>query len=590
MFSQGILLLYGLWGKAVRNDAEPAPSFAADCRGSLRGIQLRRTCGPGGGRSLEPAVPAPKQRAPGPHSPADRLDSWKDVATYLKRDVRTVQRWEQTRWLPVYRAPGGTRNAIFALKSELDRWWHASKADLENQQEPELVEHGDSPSIAVLPFANLSADKENEYFSDGLAEDILNLLAKIPGLKVIARTSAFAFRGKEQDIRGIAEMLGVNNVLEGSVRRAGNRLRVTAQLINAADGTHRWSERYDRELTDVFAIQDEIGEAISEALKVRLAPRARTADIEAYQNYLRGQYYRVRYTPESLAKAKECFEQALAIDRNYAPAYSGLAEYYYLLAAHGIKPTGDTAPLAKPSAEKALAIDPANSEAHSVLASLAAFCDYDWKAAEQYFHKAMAVEPVPPTVRFRYALLYLLPLGRVAEAMEQNRLALEIDPVSMPLHYGMAWSMYAAKQHQETIEYVRRALEIDANYYLIWFVMGRAQLHAGFAQEAITSLRRAVDLAPWYRGAWSLAAAYYQAGDYELGKEWARKLADPHGHTLGAADYYAATGDVDAMFEALDGAHRQRDVRLLLIQYFPFFDPYRTDPRYHALLQRMNLA
>jgi TolB-like protein len=164
------------------------------------------------------------------------------------------------------------------------------------------------PSIAVLPFANMSADKENEYFSDGLAEEILNLLAKIPGLKVIARTSAFAFRGKEQDVRKIAETLGVSNVLEGSVRRAGNRVRVTAQLINAADGSHLWSERYDRDMTDIFAIQDEIGQAISEALQVRLAPRAQAVNIEAYQNYLKGQYYFQRFTPESLAKAKEHFE------------------------------------------------------------------------------------------------------------------------------------------------------------------------------------------------------------------------------------------------------------------------------------------
>src|SRR5271170_7188655 len=163
------------------------------------------------------------------------------------------------------------------------------------------------PSIAVLPFANMSADKENEYFSDGLAEEILNLLAKIPGLKVMARTSSFAFRGQEQDIRKIAERLNVRTVLEGSVRRAGNRIRVTAQLINAADESHLWSERYDRDLTDIFAIQDEIGQAISEALKVRLAPRVEKVNIEAYQLYLKGQYHCVRYTPESVTKAKECF-------------------------------------------------------------------------------------------------------------------------------------------------------------------------------------------------------------------------------------------------------------------------------------------
>jgi TolB-like protein/predicted Ser/Thr protein kinase len=224
------------------------------------------------------------------------------------------------------------------------------------------------PSIAVLPFANMSADKENEYFSDGLAEEILNLLAKIPGLKVIARTSSFAFRGKEQDITKIAEALRVQNILEGSVRKAGNRIRVNAQLIHAADGTHLWSERYDREMTDIFAIQDEIGQAISEALQVRLAPRAQVVNIEAWQLCLKGEYHRLRFTPESLARAKEYFEQALAIDPNYAHAQNGLAMYYYMLGFLGIKPIAEMAPLVKAAASKALVLDPANSESHGALA------------------------------------------------------------------------------------------------------------------------------------------------------------------------------------------------------------------------------
>ena len=437
------------------------------------------------------------------------------------------------------------------------------------------------PSIAVLPFANMSADKENEYFSDGLAEEILNLLAKIPGLKVIARTSAFAFRGKEQDIRKIAETLGVSNVLEGSVRRAGNRVRVTAQLINAADGSHLWSERYDRDMTDIFAIQDEISQAISEALKVRLAPRAQVVNIEAYQNYLKGQYYLQRFTPESLAKAKECFELALAIDPNYAPAYSGLAEYYYALAALSIKPMLDMAPLARSAAEKALAIDPANREAHGILAVLAAMVDYDWKAAETHLRKAMAGEPIPPVVRARYAVWYLLPLGRIAEAMEQSRLALETDPLSMVLHFGMSMCLFGAKQYRETIEYVRKALEIDANYWPIWVVIGWAQLHAGFAQAAITSFQRSVELAPWYSELeWWLAVAYHRAGDRERSQEWARKLSDAHGQSLSASAYYAAVGDLDAMFGALDGAYEQREVVLLHLPNRPALRPL---PRRSAL-------
>jgi len=447
------------------------------------------------------------------------------------------------------------------------------------------------PSIAVLPFANMSADKENEYFSDGLAEEILNLLAKIPGLKVIARTSAFAFKGKNEDIRKIAETLGVSNVLEGSVRRAGNRLRITTQLINAVDGSHLWSERYDRDLTDIFAIQDEIGQEISEALKVRLAPRAMKVNIEAYQHYLKGQYYRARSTPESLAKAKECFEQALAIDRNYAPAYSGLAAYYSALAVYYIKPIDDVAPLVKSTAERALAIDPANTEAHSLLAVMAAIFDYDWKAAEHHHRKAMAAEPLPAMVRTRYARYYLLPLGRVAEAMDQGRLTLETDPVSMQSHLLMVLGMYWSKQYRETIEYARRALEIDANYFTIWYIMGFAQLRAGLAQEGITSLKRVVELAPWWHtGGWGLAAAYHQISDREHSQQLVRNLAASYGHTYGAALYYAAAGEGDAMFEALDGARRLRDSNLLTIRSSPIFDPYRADPRFQALLQRMNLA
>jgi TolB-like protein/Tfp pilus assembly protein PilF len=444
-------------------------------------------------------------------------------------------------------------------------------------------------SIAVLPFANMSADKENEYFSDGLAEEILNLLAKIPSLKVTARTSAFAFKGKSEDIRKISETLGVRNVLQGSVRRSGHRVRVTAQLINTDDASQLWSERYDRELNDIFAIQDEISQAISEALQVRLAPRAQTVNIEAYQNYLKGQYYRVRLTPESLTKAKEFFEKALAVDPNYAPAHSGLALYYYTLALLCIKPSIDVALLAKSAAEKALAIDPANSDAHSVLATMAAIVDYDWRSAEKHHRAAMVTEPVPPLVRFRYAVYYLLPLRRVHEAIEQSRLALYTDPLSMLLHFGMAWSMCKTKQYRETIEYVHRATELDMDFFLIWFPMGLAQLDAGFLSEAIATFRRLVDLAPWWQiGVGALAAALRQSGDHAGSQEWSRKLGESD--AAGAAFYYAAAGDADAMFEALDLAHRQRDRVLVDIQSLPFFDPYLADPRFQTMLQRMHLS
>lgn len=448
------------------------------------------------------------------------------------------------------------------------------------------------PSIAVLPFANMSRDSDDEYFSDGLAEEIINALAQVPGFKVIARTSAFVFRGKEQDIRTIAKKLGVSNVLEGSVRRAGNRLRITAQLIQAADGTHLWSHRYDRDLTDIFAIQDEISQAISEALKLRLVPRVQPAlNIEAYQLYLKGHSYRTRYKPESQAKAKECFEKALAIEPNYASAYSGLAGFYWIQGAFGIKAVADVGPLVKFEAQRALAIDPAHSEAHSVLAIMEAIFAYDWKATQQHYRSAMEVEHVLPLVRFRYAMHYLCPLGRLDDAMVQIRLALETDPLSVLLHFVMGWSKYLAGQYQETIEYARTAVELDPNFHFGWFTLGLAQMGAGLTGEAIASFQQLHELAPrWHLSLGLFATVHYQAGDHKRCEEWAAKLAGPPTATLGAAVYYANTGEVDNMFQALEGAYRERDMFLVYLQNLPFFKPYHTDSRYESLLRRMNLA
>ena len=475
-------------------------------------------------------------------------------------------------------------------KSPADRFQTISEVRVALQQAATKPEEK-QPSIAVLPFANLSADKENEYFSDGLAEEILNLLCKIPGLKVIARTSSFAFRDKEQDIAKISEALRVQNILEGSVRRSGNRIRITAQLIHTADGSHLWSERYDRDMTDVFAIQDEIGQAISEALQVRLAPRTQVVNIEAWQLCLRGEYHRVLFTPASLEKAKDYFEQALAVDPTYAHAYVKLAAYCHMLGLLGIKPIEDVELLAKAYAVKALTLDPLNNEVHNTLAKVVAAYDHDWKTADSHLRKAMASEPISSATRYCYGTYYLLPLGRVAEALEQNRLALDSDPLSMIIHFGMAWCMYCARQYGESIECARRALEIDPNSYFMWHVIGLAQLGAGLPQEAIVSLRRSIDLAPWYHvNVGSLAAAYYCAGDHERSEEWARKLSESRSHAGGAALYHTTTGDADAMFEALDGAYQQRDVLLLYMRTLPFFDPYRADPRFQSLLAKMNLA
>jgi eukaryotic-like serine/threonine-protein kinase len=295
------------------------------------------------------------------------------------------------------------------------------------------------PSIAVLPFANMSADKENEYFSDGLAEEIINALAHIPGLMVTARTSAFAFRDKEQDIRKIADALGVRTVLEGSVRRAGNRIRVTAQLINAADGYHLWSERYDRELADVFAMQDEIAQSIASALKVKLSGKAssghkqrHTPAVAAFEALLKARHYGALFTPESFRKAKDYFEQAIALDPQFALAHVELGLHFCLTAIATILPARQAMPLVRAQAQRALEIDPDLPEAQAMLGVVAALFDYDWLEAKRRFQLAMAHESLPWFVRFAYAAWYLTFVGRYDEAVSEFRGALQADPLNAP--------------------------------------------------------------------------------------------------------------------------------------------------------------
>ncbi|MEP7347608.1 MAG: protein kinase, partial [Gemmatimonadaceae bacterium] len=290
------------------------------------------------------------------------------------------------------------------------------------------------PSVAVLPFENMSGDKENEYFSDGLAEDVINALTRIPGLKVIARTSSFAFKGRQDDVRRIAEALGVAHVLEGSVRKAGNRIRVTAQLITATDGSHLWSERYDREMTDVFAIQDEIAQAIADALQIKLAAKPARArhmpKLPAYEALLKGRHHMFGHSLESLAQAKNCFEQAMALDPDYAEPHANLGLNYFLLAFMGMRSLKDVMPLLRAEAKEALKLDPSESDPHFLLGAVAAAHDYDWKKAAEHFAIATAGISVSPETHWAYASLYLQPLGRFQEAVFQMERAVEQDPLN----------------------------------------------------------------------------------------------------------------------------------------------------------------
>src|SRR5579863_8335292 len=345
------------------------------------------------------------------------------------------------------------------------------------------------PSIAVLPFANMSREADDEYFSDGLAEEIINLLAHVSGLKVIARTSAFAFKGKNEDIRKIAETLGVNNVLEGSVRRAGNRLRITAQLIHAADGSHLWSERYDRELTDVFAIQDEIAQAIVGALKVTLAgkpviARAHEPNLAAYEAFLKGLHQEQTYLPDAFERAEDCFKRAIALDPLWATphAYLGIQEFRFGF--FGLRPMSEMAPLARAEARKALELLPSEPMALALLGVIAAVHDYDWKEAEQQFGLAMKSESLPPAVRDGYAMYFLSSLGRHEEAIQERAKAIAQDPLNPMWHWRQALALLFADRYELAIAEARKALEFNDQSVVAYYVIAQSYFLQGKLAEA----------------------------------------------------------------------------------------------------------
>ena len=421
------------------------------------------------------------------------------------------------------------------------------------------------PSIAILPFANLTSDKENEYFSDGLTEEIINALTRIPGLKVTARTSAFAFRGRDEDVRRIGEALDVRTVLEGSVRRSGNRIRVTAQLINAADGYHLWSDRYDGELADVFAVQDEIATAIASALKVQLSESAAharyTPNLACYEAYLKAVYEARRLTPADLSRSQGWFEQAIALDPKFALAHSMFGFHYSQLANYGLLPAHTAMPLVRREAGRALEIDPSLPEGHAMLGMVAALYDYNWAEAERHFTTAMAADPVPSQVRRHYALYYLLPVGRYDEAAHQCALALNEDPLDVMSRLRFAQCLRGAGRIEEAVKEQRRALELQEDLWFSHFLIGLDHLIDHEIEPARHHIERCYALAPWSPSAAGLLAALAtKTGDRDRADGIVRQLETDRTcpTALGLAIYHLLCSDMNTCAEWTERAIADR--------------------------------
>jgi TolB-like protein/Tfp pilus assembly protein PilF len=449
------------------------------------------------------------------------------------------------------------------------------------------------PSIAVLPFANMSRDADDEYFSDGLAEEIINALTQVSGLKVIARTSAFAFKGKNEDIRKIAEALGVSNVLEGSVRRAGNRLRVTAQLIQAQDGAHLWSQRYDRELTDVFAVQDEIASAIAGALQVKLTGKPATArphepNLPAYEAFLKGVHQFFKYSPEAFARAEEYFKQAIALDPQWADPHSTLGGTYFYFGFFGLRPLSEMAPLARAEARKALELLPSKSAAHALLGTVAAVHDYDWKEAEEQFRLARASGSLSLEVHDAYALFYLLPLGRFEEAIQELSKAIAQDPLNTLWRANQALTLLCAEMYERAIVEARKALELDDRNYLPHLQIALSYFLQGKLGEAREPAEESFRLAPWDPMAVGfLAGLLEEAGEKDRAEKLIATLREML--PIGMIMYHLVCSEIDAAIDWYERGIEQRQPGAATFTSAGFLRPLRASPRWPKLARMMNL-
>ena len=452
-------------------------------------------------------------------------------------------------------------------------------------------------SIAVLPFTNVGGEPDNEYFSDGLAEEILNALGQVEALRVSARSSAFSFRGKTTDIAAIAGTLGVANVLEGSVRRAGQRIRVTVQLIDARTGFQVWSERYDRQMEDIFELQDDIARAITERLKVSLGAGARrsTSNLQAYEFYLKGRYYWAQ-RPQGISKAIEYFEGAIDKDPKYARARAGLADCYATLGSweNGTMPPIEAMAKAKDAADKALELDKRLAEAHTTLAYRTTHHDWDWACAEAQFQHAFELNPNYAVCHHWYSH-YLTAVGRTEESLQASKRCLELDPLDLVINVHMAWHYHFARQYEHAIEQCWKTSELHPNSFWPAYFFGLAYEQQGHIDRAIEVFRASVRMSGNVTFATAaLGHLYGIVGKtdearvvYEELKMRSERAYVP---AYDIALVCTGMGWNDQALEYLARAHRERSGWITYLKVDPRLDPLRHDARFVDLLRRVRLA
>ena len=454
--------------------------------------------------------------------------------------------------------------------------------------------------LVVLPFVNLSQDEDNEFFSDGLTEELINALTQVRDLRVVARTSAFAFKGKQQDIREIGRVLGVEAVLEGGVRRSGSELRVTVQLVNAADGCQLWGQRYDRRIDDVFAIQEDIAGSIVEALKIELGRlpsrpvKTYTRDSEVHQLYLKGRYWHHRWTVDNSARAIEFFEEAIRRDPAYAPAYSGLSDCYFSLGLYGPDKPSRVMPRARAAALRALEIDETLAEAHCSLGLIAHSYDWDTRRCREELERSLYLNPGYALARSKYGITYLTLVGRIGEGIDHVRQAVDLDPLSPHINADLALIYLLADRNSEGEEQARRTLALEPSYTRAHVGLALAFEQQSKWREGIETIEMGLKLAPqspWLVGA--LGRLHAGAGDRNAARECERQLKTLSSGTyvspLWFAFIYWALDERDQFFDAMNAACDDRAPWLRFMKRGPSARDFASDSRFQQLVERLRL-
>jgi eukaryotic-like serine/threonine-protein kinase len=455
-------------------------------------------------------------------------------------------------------------------------------------------------TLAVLPFENASGDPEHEYLSDGITGSLINILATLPRLRVMAQSTVFRYKGREIDPQAIGRELNVRAVLTGRMMRSGDALRIGTELVDVATGSQLWGAQYDRKSGDIFAVQDEISGEISEKLRLQLTraekkslTRRHTEDAEAYRLYLKGRHHWNRWTEEGFYKAIEYFQQAVDKDSSYALAYTGLADSYVLLGWNSYLPPKEAFPKGKEAAMTALRLDPDLAEAHASLAAVLWLHDWDWERAQREFKRSLELNPAYPTANHWYAE-YLMTMGRHAEAITRMKSGQDLDPLSLIINVAVGWSLYLVRRYDEALEQLRRAVELDPNYPVTYWILGLLLRKTGCYEPAITEGEKGTKLSsgsPMMRAA--LAHTFGTAGRtmearqmlddlIELAK---RKYIAPYFF----AGIYLGLGENDRAMEYLEKAYEEHSHWLIYLHMDPSLDGMRDDPRFQQMLGRVGL-